>query len=105
MAKPNSEQKHIVGRVMREFKHGKLRFTGGKVRDPRQAIAIGLSEAGSSNRETPPQNEHNLQRTRAEGGSPGHGATRQDLYALATKRKIAGRSKMSKAELQQALRS
>ena len=35
-----------IGRVMGEFKRGQLRSgSGGKVTNPRQAIAIGLSEA------------------------------------------------------------
>lgn len=38
-----------VGKVMREFKQGKLKSSaGGKVRSRKQAIAIGLSEAGLS---------------------------------------------------------
>lgn len=35
-----------VGKVMHEFKHGQLKSsTGQKVKNPKQAIAIGLSEA------------------------------------------------------------
>jgi hypothetical protein len=38
-----------VGKVMREFKEGKLKSSSGqKVTNPKQAIAIGLSEAGMS---------------------------------------------------------
>lgn len=38
-----------VGTVMREFKEGKLKSSSGqKVTNPKQAIAIGLSEAGLS---------------------------------------------------------
>ena len=38
-----------VGRVMREFKKGELKSSSGqKVTNPKQAIAIGLSEAGIS---------------------------------------------------------
>jgi hypothetical protein len=38
-----------VGRVMREFKSGELKSSSGqKVTNPKQAIAIGLSEAGIS---------------------------------------------------------
>ena len=38
-----------VGKVMREFKAGKLKSSSGqKVTNPKQAIAIGLSEAGMS---------------------------------------------------------
>ena len=102
MAKQDPEQKQIVGRVMHEFKRGKLTSAGGKVRNPKQAIAIGLSEAGESNRESPAQNKHSLQRTRSRGGSAVE-PTRKGLYAQASARNIPGRSKMSKVELQQAL--
>jgi hypothetical protein len=38
-----------VGKVMREFKSGKLKSSSGqKVTNPKQAMAIGLSEAGLS---------------------------------------------------------
>jgi hypothetical protein len=38
-----------VGKVMREFKAGKLKSSSGqKVTNPKQAVAIGLSEAGIS---------------------------------------------------------
>jgi hypothetical protein len=42
-------QKETVGRVMHEYKHGELRSgTGRKVKNPKQAIAIALSEAGET---------------------------------------------------------
>ena len=37
---------------MHEFKHGELKSHGRKVRSPKQAVAIGLSEAGASNRKS-----------------------------------------------------
>lgn len=38
-----------VGKVMKEFKSGELKSSSGqKVTNPKQAIAIGLSEAGMS---------------------------------------------------------
>jgi hypothetical protein len=43
-------QKETVERVVHEFKHGELNTSGGrKVKNPKQAIAIGLHEAGASN--------------------------------------------------------
>ncbi len=48
------EQKETVERVMHEFKHGELETSRGrKVRNPRQAIAIALHEAGALRDETP----------------------------------------------------
>ena len=48
MAHQSPAQTITVERVMHEFKHGALKTAGKKVRSPRQAIAIGLSEAGVS---------------------------------------------------------
>lgn len=53
MARETSAQKKKVGRVMHEFKHGELKSHGRKVKSPKQAIAIGLNEAGASNRRKP----------------------------------------------------
>jgi hypothetical protein len=118
--KQSRPQRRTVGRVMHEFKHGELtRGRGGKVRNPRQAIAIALSEAGASNRQSPAKNRQRLSQTKrkeragrtgqaaAEGRSRrrrSNGPTRQELYQEATRRNVAGRSRMSKAELQRALR-
>jgi hypothetical protein len=102
MAKQSKPQRETVGRVMHEFKEGELETSrGAKVRSPRQAIAIALHEAGASRDESPAENRRNLARTRAREGK---GETRAALYAEATKRGIAGRSRMTKAELQSALR-
>jgi len=117
-------QKETVGRVMHEFKHGELRSggSGKKVKNPRQAIAIALSEAGASNQQSPKKNEQNFRRTKTkeargetaqaetEGrpsrGSGARGApTRADLYREAREKGIAGRSKMSRSELERAVRA
>lgn len=113
MAKQTEAQKHTIERVMHEFKEGELESsTGAKVTNPRQAIAIALSEAGTSNQASPKRNKRNAARTRgkekrsetAMQEAEGRDArTRGDLYAEARKRDIPGRSKMSKAELEKAL--
>ena len=105
-------QKETISRVMHEFKHGELE-TGSrrKVRNPRQAIAIGLREAGASRYESKEKNRENLRRTKArerrgateKDRSEGQNQTRAELYAEARRRKIPGRSKMSKTELERAL--
>ncbi|MGO9421732.1 DUF6496 domain-containing protein [Roseiarcus sp.] len=65
MPRESKSQKETVGRVMHEFKHGELRSaTGGKVNNPRQAVAIALSEAGASNQQSPAENERHLRRTK-----------------------------------------
>ena len=109
-------QKETIGRVMHEFKHGELESSSGrKVRNPKQAIAIGLREAGASRYESKEDNRKNLQRTKARErhGATARGwsrrqddgqTTRAELYAEAKRRDIPGRSKMSKRELERALR-
>ena len=60
-------QKETVERVMHEFKHGELRSgtSGQKVKNRRQAVAIALSEAGASNKQTPKENQEHFRRTKA----------------------------------------
>ena len=111
MAKQSTPQRKTVGRVMHEWKHAELESSrGGKVKNRRQAVAIALSEAGASNQQSRGQNRRQYARTKTkerrgqtaqqqkEGWS-----TRAQLYQQAMRRKIPGRSRMSKAELQRAL--
>ena len=110
MAKQGSAQKATVARVMHEFKEGELDSSAGDtVRNPKQAIAIALSEAGASNRQSPEQNSKRLAKTkdaeRTGQTARARGETRAELYKQATRENIAGRSKMTKAELQRALKS
>jgi hypothetical protein len=60
-------QKETIERVMHEFKHGELRSgtSGQKVKSPKQAVAIALSEAGASNQQTAKENEAHLRHTKA----------------------------------------
>ena len=65
MPKQSEPQQETVGRVMHEFKHGELKTRGGrKVTNPKQAIAIGLSEAGASRERTPKENRERLKQTK-----------------------------------------
>ena len=110
-------QKETVERVMHEFKHGELKGPDGKViRNRKQAVAIGLSEAGDSNQVTPKQNRHNLAHAKAnerkgetgrqeKAGGASATSNRSELYAEAKARDIPGRSKMNKAQLEKALSS
>ncbi len=122
--KQTKGQKETVERVMHEFKHGELESgSGRKVKNPKQAIAIALHEAGASKYESPKENRKNLRKTKTKErrGETGRAAaegrgrkksakssgpkepTRAELYEQAKRRNIAGRSKMSKGELQRAL--
>jgi Family of unknown function (DUF6496) len=67
MPQETKPQKETVGRVMHEFKHGELRSgkSGQKVKNPKQAVAIALSEAGASNQQSPKENEAHHRRTKA----------------------------------------
>jgi hypothetical protein len=108
-------QKETVERVMHEFKHGELETSRGKkVKNPKQAIAIGLHEAGASKYESQEKNRENLRHTKArerrgatekDRGKQGNDRerTRAQLYEQAKRRGIPGRSKMNKRELERAL--
>jgi hypothetical protein len=51
---PATKGRAKVGKVMHEFKHGELKSGGkSKVKNPKQAIAIGLSEARRAGADTP----------------------------------------------------
>ena len=119
--KQSRAQQETVGRVMHEFKHGELRIrgTGPKVEDPRQAIAIALHEAGATNQESPAANRAHLRRTKAKerrgetaqaetegrsgGSGSGSGPTKAALYAEARRRNVPGRAAMDKDALRRAL--
>ncbi len=119
-------QKKTVERVMHEYKHGELKTARGerKVKNPKQAIAIALHEAGASKFESPKKNTANLRHTKAkeragktyQDEAEGHratrrsasktgddGKTRAQLYAEAKRRNIPNRSKMNKAQLERAV--
>jgi hypothetical protein len=114
MAKQNKPQKETISRVMHEFKHSELQSgSGRKVRSRKQAVAIALSEAGASNRQSEKENRRKLARTKrperagqtAKAGEHDAGPTRAALYQKAIQRGIEGRSRMTKEQLQKALRS
>ena len=121
----SSEQRGTVERVMHEYKHGELKSTGGKVRSRRQAVAIALSEAGSSRDQSRGENKRRLRQTKrkerrgetARDYAEGRGSSRRssktrtsdtrtkaELYAEARRRDVPGRSRMNKADLQRALK-
>ncbi|MEJ1936948.1 DUF6496 domain-containing protein [Nostoc sp. NIES-2111] len=64
-SKQSPSQKATVERVMHEFKEGELETQGRTVKNPKQAIAIALSEAGSSSRQSPQENKTRQARTKA----------------------------------------
>jgi hypothetical protein len=60
MAKTDAKAARKVGKVMHEFKEGKLRSggSGKKVTNPKQAVAIGLSEARRAGAKVPRKADH-----------------------------------------------
>jgi Family of unknown function (DUF6496) len=90
-------QRKTVKRVMHEFKHGELKTAAGKrkVKNPKQAIAIALHEAGASKNENPKENARNLRRTKEKER---RGETGQDAVesrtrrAASTKRSSSGKT-------------
>lgn len=116
MARQSEAQKDTMQRVMHAFEEGELKTSRGTaVKSRKQAVAIGLHEAGASNRETPQKNRQNRARTerrersgeaddRSSSGAK-NAPTKADLYARARKQGIEGRSKMSKAELEKAVQA
>jgi hypothetical protein len=66
--KQSPAQKKTTERVMHEYKHGELKSgkkgAGGKVKSRKQAIAIALSESGSSNKKSPVKNKKTLAKTK-----------------------------------------
>jgi hypothetical protein len=66
MPEQTEGQKETMERVMHEYKHGELESgSGRKVKSRRQAVAIGLKEAGASKYESKEENRENLRRTKA----------------------------------------
>ena len=112
MARQSDRRKHVVERVMHAWKRGALADSAGQpVTDHAQAIAMALSEAGASNRQSPKQNRRRLAQSEAKearGDTPRQRAegdpTRAELYEEAKRRDLPGRSRMNKAELAEALK-
>jgi hypothetical protein len=89
---------------MHEWKHGELkRSRGGKVKGRRQAVAIAVSEAGAWNQQQKEGRAAMRREQHSRRGRRSVGPTRQQLYRQALRRKIPGRSRMNKAQLQRAL--
>src|SRR5437588_276720 len=99
-------QKKTVERVMHEFKHGELKTAGGKrkVKNPKQAIAIALHEAGASKYESPKENSRNLRRTKekerrgetAKDAAEGKGRRKTSAARTSTRKSSSTKSSSTK---------
>ncbi len=69
-----AKSKAKVGRAMHEMKHGKLRSgrSGKKVTNPKQAIAIGLSEARRSGGKVPRRSRSSSSRKKSSSHRRSH---------------------------------
>ena len=107
MPRETGRQKKKIEKVLHEFKKGELKQKSGRrVTDHKQAVAIALSEAGVSRQRKPGGTSANGQRksdTKRRGQQADTSKTRAELYREATRRGIAGRSRMTKQELAKAL--
>ncbi len=96
-----TERKEAEGRTAQQEREGKSRVGARGRRESTGAMQGTRVMRGRNARKPTAQGQKAARsRTRSSGG-----ATRQELYAKAKKRGIAGRSKMSKRQLENALRS
>lgn len=107
MARETGRQKKKIEEVLHEFKESELKQKSGrKVTDHKQAVAIALSEAGVSRQQKSVGTSAKGQRksdTKWRGKQANTSKTRAELYREATRRGLAGRSRMAKQELAKAL--
>lgn len=102
MAGRSKVPEDTMERVLHEFKEGELETgSGRKVTSRKQAVAIALSESGTSNQQSPAENKRRQRQSKQR--ESGGGATRAELYQEARKQAIPGRSRMNKADLEKAI--
>jgi hypothetical protein len=88
MARYGSKSHEKVGEAMHELKHGQLKSsTGQKVTNPKQAIAIGLSEARSEGGKVP---------ARKSGSGAGRTAAKKPPAKKATAKKATAKKSASR---------
>ena len=89
MAKYSEKAAKKVGKVMKEMKAGKLKTSAGeKVTDPKQAIAIGISEAREAGYKVPAKKAA-TKKASTKKAAPKKAATKK----TATKKKAAPKKK------------
>lgn len=106
MVQQSKPQKETVKRVMHEYKHGELKMWGNgpRVKNPKQAIAIALHEAGATNQESPEKNRRNLHRTKAkeargetaEAAREGKKAQKRTMKSATARRKTSAAGERTK---------
>jgi len=87
MAKYGKKAQEKVGETMREFKEGKLKSggSGRKVTNPKQVIAIGLSEARERGAKVPKKSS-----ARRKSSSEGRSAAKKSSSSRSSARKSSG---------------
>ncbi len=102
-ARQSKAQKDTVGRVMHEYKHGELESRGNKVKNPKQAVAIALREAGASKYQSKSRNKASLKRSKAKerrgetGQAAKEGRSRRKTASGRTAKKTSGRRKAARS--------
>ena len=94
MKKYSEKASDKVGQAMHEEKKGTLKMgrSGKKVTDPKQAIAIGLSEARAEGADVPPPPK----KSAAKKGAPKKTATKKAATKSAAPKKAAAKKMASK---------
>lgn len=84
------KQKRKVERVMHEFKHGELESRSGrKVKNPKQAIAIAMSESGQSRK------RRSTGKSRTKKARGGRSRTKSSSRATSRRKSTTSRSRKS----------
>jgi hypothetical protein len=111
MGTESPRQKKTIARVMEEFKQGELKSgaggTAAPVKSARQAIAIALNEAGAARQKGSPEKPLRQARSTAASVLPvlrSIAPTHAQLMKQARAAGIPGRSRMTKSQLERALR-
>jgi len=93
MAKQSRAQKDTMERVMHEYKHGELESgSGKKVKNPKQAIAIGLSEARRAGAKIPPSPNQKKSASK-KAAKKASGAKKSAAKKSASKKKSAAKKR------------
>ena len=93
-AKQSPGARRKVGKVMHEYKHGELKSGGKrKVKNPKQAIAIALSEARQAGEKVPPpKKKSTAKKTSSRGSSAKKSSTKKSSAKKSSAKKSSRKS-------------
>jgi hypothetical protein len=98
MAKYGKKSQEKVKEVMDEMKEGKLKSgrSGKKVTNPKQAIAIGLSEARKEGDKVPPPKKKSAKKSASKKSASTKSASKKSAKKAAPAKKAAAKKKGAK---------